>query len=99
MFEQWNQILNLLDKIPFHGRQLLWILYQRTRKIKKINISKTGQKITIKSSDELIEDISFKVDKRLHLEKKENVVYDEQDKTIITINQLKPNSTSVFYLK
>ena len=98
LFEQWNQILDLLNKIPYSWKTTFLDLYQRIRKIKKINIAMTGQKITIKSGDELIEEISFKVDKRLHLVK-ENVVYDEQDKTIITINQLKPNSTSVFYVK
>ena len=98
LFEQWNQILHLLNKIPFSWKTTFFDLYQRTRKIKKINIAITGQKITIKSGDELIEEISFKVDKRLQLVK-EDVVYDEQDKTIITIDQLKPNSTSVFYVK
>ena len=98
LFEQWNQILDILNKIPYSWKTTFLDLYQRTRKIKKINIARTGQKITIKSGDELIEEISFKVDKRLHLVK-ENVVYDEQDKTIITINQLKPYSTSVFYIK
>ena len=62
----------------FHG------FVSKNKKIKKMNIAITGQKITIISSDQLLEDISLKVDKRLHLEK-ENAVYDEQDKTIITI--------------
>jgi len=99
LFEQWQQILNLLDKIPFSWKTTFIDIHQRISKIKKINISKTGQKITIKSSDELLEDISFKVNRELNLEKKENLVYDEQDKTIVTINQLKPNSTSIFYLR
>ena len=62
----------------FHG------FVSKNKKIKKMNIAITGQKITIISSDQLLEDISLKVDKRLHLEK-ENAVYDERDKTIITI--------------
>jgi len=99
LFEQWQQILNLLDKIPFSWKTTFIDILQRISKIKKVNISKTGKKITIKSSDELLEDISFKVNKELNLEKKENLVYDEQDKTIVTINQLKPNSTSIFYLR
>ncbi len=98
LFEQWNQILHLLNKIPFSWKTTFFDLYQRIRKIKKINIAITGQKITIKSGDEFIEEISFKVDKVLQLVK-EDVVYDEQDKTIITMDQLKPNSTSVFYVK
>ena len=98
LFEQWNQILHLFIKIPFSWKTTFFDLYQRIRKIKKINIAITGQKITIKSGNELIEEISFKVDKVLQLVK-EDVVYDEQDKTIITINQLKPYSTSVFYIK
>ncbi len=98
LFEQWNQILHLFNKIPFSWKTTFFDLYQRIRKIKKINIAITGQKITIKSDNELIEEISFKVDKVLQLVK-EDVVYDEQDKTIITIDQLKPNSTSVLYVK
>ena len=88
LFEQWNQILHLLNKIPFSWKTTFFDLYQRIRKIKKINIAITGQKITIKSGDELIEEISFKVDKVLQLVK-EDVVYDEQDKTIITIESIK----------
>jgi len=98
LFEQWNQILQLLSKIPFSWKTTFFDLYQRIRKIKKMNIVITGQKITIKSGDELIKEISFKVDKVLQ-SVKEDVVYDEQDKTIITIDQLKPNSTFVFYVK
>ena len=98
LFEQWNQILQLLSKIPFSWKTTFFDLYQRIRKIKKINIAITGQKITIKSGDELIKEVSFKVDKVLQ-SVKEDVVYDEQDKTIITIDQLKPNSTFVFYVK
>ena len=98
LFEQWNQILHLFNKIPFSWKTTFFDLYQRIKKIKKINIAITGQKITIKSDNELIEEISFKVDKVLQLVK-EDVVYDEQDKTIITIDQLKPNSTSVLYVK
>ncbi|MDF0680752.1 MAG: DUF2334 domain-containing protein [Candidatus Nitrosocosmicus sp.] len=98
LFEQWNQILHLLSKIPFSWKTTFFDLHQRIRKIKKINIAITGQKITIKSGDELIKEISFKVDKVLQ-SVKEDVVYDEQDKTIITIDQLKPNSTFVFYVK
>lgn len=98
LFEQWIQTLNMLDKIPFSWKTTFFELYQRIRKIKKIDIATTGQKITIKSGDELIEKISFKVDTVLQIVK-EDLDYDEQDKTIITIDQLKPKSTSVFYVK
>jgi hypothetical protein len=98
LFEQWNQILQLLNKIPFSWKTTFFDLHQRIRKIKKINTAITGQKITIQSGDELIEEISFKVDKELQ-SVKEDVVYDEQDKTILTIGQLNPNSKSVFYIK
>ena len=98
LFEQWNQILHLLNKVPFSWKTTFFDLYQRIRSIKKINIAITGQKITIKSGDELIEQISFKADKVLK-SVTEDVVYDEQDKTIITIDQLEPNSKSVFYVK
>ncbi|MDN5847267.1 MAG: DUF2334 domain-containing protein, partial [Candidatus Nitrosocosmicus sp.] len=96
LYVQWNQILDLVNKIPFPWKATFSDLYQRIRKLKKINIARTGQKITIESNNELIEDISFKVDRRIHLEK-ENIIYDDLDKTIITIDQLKPNSKSVFY--
>jgi hypothetical protein len=98
LFEQWSQILHLLNKIPFSWKTTFFDLYQRIRKIKKINIAFTGQKITIKSGDESIEETSFKADKLLQSVKQDEV-YDEQDKTIITIDQLKPNSNRVFYVK
>ena len=101
LFEQWNQILHLLNKIPFSWKTTFLDLYQRMRKIKKINIAITGQKITIQSGDELIKEISFKVDKVLHPAKEgeKDVIYDEQDKTIFTIGLLNPNSKSIFYVK
>ena len=72
-------------------------MHQRIRKIKKVNISKSGLKITI-GSNELIEDVSFKVDNGWNLEKG-NLVFDEEDKAIVTIHQLQPDSKTVFYLK
>jgi hypothetical protein len=99
LFEQWQQILNLLNRIPFSWKTSFFDINQRITKLKKINIANTGQKITIKSSDELLEDFSFKVNREINLEKNEDLVYDEQDKTIVTINELKPNSTSIFYLR
>jgi hypothetical protein len=74
LFTQWKQILNLLNKIPFSWKTSFLDLYQRARKIREINISKTGLKVTI-GSNELIEDISFKVESGLNLEKKENLGY------------------------
>jgi hypothetical protein len=65
LFEQWDQILHLLNKVPFSWKTTFFDLYQRIRQIKKINIAIAGQKITIKSADELIEQISFKIDKVL----------------------------------
>ena len=99
LFKQWNQILLLLNKIPFSWKTTFLDLYQRRRKIKKINIATTGQKVTIQSGDELIEEISFKVHKALQPVKEGDVFYDEQDKTILTIGHLNPNFKSVFYIK
>lgn len=99
LFKQWNQILLLLNKIPFSWKTTFLDLYQRRRKIKKINIAITGQKVTIQSGDELIEEISFKVHKALQPVKEGDVFYDEQDKTILTIGHLNPNFKSVFYIK
>jgi hypothetical protein len=98
LFEQWNQILDQVNKIPFSWKTTFFDIYQRIRKINKINIARTGPKITIEPNDELIEDISFKIDRILNLEK-ENIVYDEADITIITLSQIKLNSKIVFYLK
>ena len=99
LFEQWQQILNLLDRIPFSWKTTFFDINQRITKIRKVNISKTGQKITIKPNDELIENFSFKINRELNLEKQEDLVYDQQDKTIVTINELKPNSTTIIYLR
>ena len=98
LFEQWQQIMHLLIKIPFSWKTSFLGLHQRIEKINKITISKTGLKITIGSND-LVEDISFKVDNRLNVEKNGNLVFDDEDKTIFTVNQLWPDSKTVFYLK
>jgi hypothetical protein len=98
LFGQWQEILQILNKIPFSWKASFLDLYQRIRKIKKVNISKTGLKITI-GSNELIEDVSFKVDNGWNLEKNGNLVFDEEDKAIVTIHQLQPDSKTVFYLK
>jgi hypothetical protein len=99
LFEQWQQIMHLLIKIPFSWKASFLDLHQRIQKINKINISKTGLKITIGSND-LVEDISFKVDDGLNVEKNGNLVFDDdEDKTIFTVNQLQPDSKTVFYLK
>ena len=68
-----------VNKMPFPRKTTFSDFYQRIRKINKIKIAITGHKITIESNDELIEGISFKIDRRLDLEK-ENIVYDEADK-------------------
>ena len=98
LFEQWQQIIHLLIKIPFSWKTSFLDLHQRIEKINKINISETGLKITIGSND-LVEDISFKVDNRLNVEKNGNLVFDDEDKTIFTVNQPRPDSKTVFYLK
>ena len=85
--------------MPFSWNTTFLDLYQRIRKIKKINVAITGHKITIQSPDETIDEMSFKVDKALQPAKGKNVINDEQDKTIFTVSQLNPNSEFVFYLK
>ena len=84
--EQWNQIIDLLDKIPFSWKTTFIDLYQGIKKIRKMNIAITGQKITIISSDQLLEDISFKVDKKLHLEKENAVMMSEIKQLLPLIN-------------
>jgi hypothetical protein len=98
LFEQWQRIMHFLIKIPFSWKTSFLGLHQRIEKINKITISKTGLKITTESID-LAEDISFKVDNRLNVEKNGNLVFDDEDKTIFTVNQLQPDSKTVFYLK
>ena len=99
LLEQWQQILHRLNKIPFLWKTTFFGLHQRIRKLREISISKTGQKITI-ISNELIDNFSFKLDKKMNLEKEgEYFEYDEEYKTIVTIKQLRPDFKSVFYLK
>ncbi len=98
LFEEWQQILSLINQIPFSWKTSFSELYQRVKKIQHITISKTGLKITIES-DEFIEDISFKVNYGLDFEKNPFLVWTEEDKTIVTIKQLKPNSKIILYQK
>jgi hypothetical protein len=90
--------MHLLIKIPFSWKTSFLGLHQRIETINKITISKTGLKITIGSND-LVEDISFKVDNRLNVEKNGNLVIDDEDKKINNVNQLRTDSKTVFYIQ
>jgi uncharacterized protein DUF2334 len=98
LFEQWQQILTLLNQIPFSWKTSFFDFYERLKKIQNVKISKTGLKINVVSNI-LIEDISFKINNGWDLEKNQSLVYDEEDKTIVTIKHLQPDSKNTFYLK
>jgi hypothetical protein len=98
LFEEWQQILNLLNQIPFSWKTTFFELYQRMRKIQNIKISKTGLKITIESN-EVIEDFSFKVNNGFNLEKNSSLIFDEIDKTIASIKHLNADTKIIFYQK
>ncbi len=74
-----------MNNITFSWKTSFFELYGRIMQIKNIRISKTGSKITIDSNNRMIENISFKVQNDLKFENKENILFDEQNKTIITI--------------
>lgn len=98
LFNQWTKILELLNKLSYSWKTNFLELYQRNQKLRKINIAITGQKITINSKNEIIEDVSFKVDRKLDLQNKP-ACYDNLDENIITVKQLKYDSNLVFYAK
>ena len=66
-------------------------------KIQKINISKTGSKITVESADnELIDEISFQSSSPIN-EPNEDTEF-EKETNIVTIKQIQPRSKFVFYV-
>ena len=52
MFRIWQKLLDCLDDVTFGWKTTFSELYDRTKKVRKINISKTGSKITIESKGE-----------------------------------------------
>jgi hypothetical protein len=99
LYAQWILILNLLNNIPFSWKTNFSELHQRINDIRKIKFAKTGDKITVQSDQQIITDISFKVDKKLELKNDKNTYRDPHDERIITIKRINPDSHEIFYLR
>ena len=99
LFDQWKKILSLLNNIPFSWKTSFLKLYERIMQIKMIQILKSGSKITINSTNQSIENISFKVDNSLKFEKNENILADKKNELIITIKKLEPNTKCILYTR
>jgi hypothetical protein len=98
MFEIWQNLLDYLDQVIFGWKTTFSELYDRAAKVSKINISKTGSKITVESADdELIDDLSFQIDGQLEEPNNENTIF-EKETNIVTIRQILPKSKVVFYI-
>jgi Uncharacterized protein conserved in bacteria (DUF2334) len=95
LFRTWHKILESFAKLPFGWKVSFSDLYDRIRKIHKVKIIKTGSKITIESK-ESIEQLSFRIGKRIEVKPK--VSYDNQA-NIATIESLLQGSRTVLYEK
>jgi hypothetical protein len=65
MFRIWKKLLDCLDDVTFGWKTTFLELYDRTTKVRKINISKTGSKITIESKGEAADNLSFRINGQL----------------------------------
>src|SRR5919109_76911 len=97
MFKIWYKLLDCLGDLTFGWKTTFLELYNRAMKVQKINISKTGSKITVESADnELINEVSFQISGRI-AEANENTAF-EKETNIVTIKQILPRSKFVFYV-
>lgn len=95
LFIAWQKILEYLNKLTFSWKTTFSDLYDRTRKLQRMNISKTGSKITIQSR-EFIEDFSFRIEGRGRLEPNAWAMFDKET-NIVTIERLSPKSKVILY--
>jgi hypothetical protein len=97
MFKIWQKLLDYLGDLTFGWKTTFLELYNRASKVQKINISKTGSKITVESTDnELVSEISFQINGQI-TEPNENIEF-EKETNIVTIKQILPRSKFIFYV-
>jgi hypothetical protein len=97
MFKVWQKLIDYLADVTFGWKTSFLELYNRAIKIQKINISKTGSKITIESAnDDSINEISFQINGQI-ANPNENIEF-EKDTNIVTIKQVPPRSKFIFYV-
>ena len=100
MFRVWQQALSYLDNVSFGWKTTFLELYNRATKVNKINISKTGSKITIVSEDdEGIENFSFQINDKIEQPKSTLDVLFEKETSIVTIEYVLPKSKITLYTK
>jgi hypothetical protein len=100
MFRVWQQALSYLDNVSFGWKTTFLELYNRATKVNKINISKTGSKITIVSEDdEGIENFSFQINDEIEQPKSTLDVLFEKETSIVTIKYVLPKSKITLYTK
>jgi hypothetical protein len=102
MFRVWQQALCYLDNVSFGWKTTFLELYNRTTKVNKVNISKTGSKITIGSEDdEGVKNLSFQINDEIEQSKNAtalNVLF-EKETGIVTIKYMLPKSKITLYTK
>lgn len=99
MFRLWQQVLACLDNLSFGWKTTFSELYNRAKRVHKINISNAGSKITIESDDdECIENFSFQINGELEPPKNASNVLFEEETKIVTIEQVLPKSKIVLHI-
>ena len=97
MFKVWQKLLDYLGDLTFGWKTTFLELYNRAIKVQKINISKTGSKVTVESaSNDLINEISFQTNGQV-ANPNENIEFDKET-NIVTIKQIIPRSKVIFYV-
>jgi hypothetical protein len=95
LFKAWNNLLRSFNVLDFGWKVDFLTLFERFRKIGKVDIVKTGSKITIESKEE-VEDFSFF--SSVHLEQNSVVQFDKNTR-ICTIKHLSRQRRVVLYEK
>jgi Uncharacterized protein conserved in bacteria (DUF2334) len=95
LFKSWSNLLQSFNELDFGWKVDFTTLFERFRKVGKVNILKTGSKITVESKEE-IEDYSFWTS--VPLEENSIGLFDKQTK-ICTVKNIMPQRRIVLYEK
>jgi Uncharacterized protein conserved in bacteria (DUF2334) len=95
LFRAWHSTLRSFDKMQIGWKTDFLGLHNRFEKIRRINIAKTGSKITIRA-DSNIADFSFQTAKPLEAN---STISSSEEMNIVTLDETSPNTDLVFYEK
>jgi hypothetical protein len=93
LYKVWNILLNIFSKVNFIWKTSFFELYERIKKIKKMNIIQTESK-TIIESKEYINDFAFRTNKRLRCS---SIIDIKEETDIVIVNEIFPYQKIILY--